>query len=89
MLVHAATEFLCDHLYVVTARSSRFMLVCDRCGHRAEFLALGLRRSGAQVIAFPQSRDRMSVPVHGGQQFSPTPLRFGDSSEVRRLYEDG
>jgi hypothetical protein len=42
MVIDAAEIFRCTHSYIGAPRSSPFMFVCHRCGHRAEFLPLHL-----------------------------------------------
>jgi hypothetical protein len=40
MVIEAAEIFRCTHSYIGAPRSSPFMFVCHRCGHRAELLPL-------------------------------------------------
>jgi hypothetical protein len=54
MVIQAAAQFQCEHVYIGLSRETRHAFVCHRCGHRAQALLLGARVASGAVIAFPQ-----------------------------------
>jgi hypothetical protein len=65
MIIEAIARFACAHRYIAQMASvarpeagdagntDRLLLVCERCGHRAEQLPLPRDTSFGRVIAFP------------------------------------
>ena len=68
MIIEAIAKFACAHRYIAEIPSigrpeagdagdmDRLLLVCERCGHRAEQLPLPRDTSFGRVIAFPSGR---------------------------------
>ena len=79
MIIQAMSRFACQHRYVAqidaaaateAGNANLVMLVCERCGHRAEQLPLQRESSFGRVLAFPvatpkyvqSTRDRYTDP---------------------------
>ena len=82
MLIEAKARFVCTHRYVVhvsqlaelaKSEPDRLLLVCERCGHRAEQLPLPRGNDFGRVIAFPiPAPAQRYVPVIS--EHEPPPL---------------
>jgi hypothetical protein len=84
MIIEAIARFACAHRYVAqmacfarpeAGNVDRLLLVCERCGHRAEQLPLQRDTSFGRVIAFPSaSGSRRFVPQASNRYPDPPPL---------------
>lgn len=87
MIIEAIARFACAHRYIAqmacigrpdagdAGTIDRLLLVCERCGHRAEQLPLPRDTSFGRVIAFPSaSVSRKFAPQASSRYPDPPPL---------------
>lgn len=84
MIIEAIARFACAHRYIAqmvciahpdAGSIDRLLLVCERCGHRAEQLPLPRDTSFGRVIAFPSvSANHKFVPAASNRYPEPPPL---------------
>jgi hypothetical protein len=62
MVIQAAEQFRCAHVYIACPRDTPWAFVCHRRGRRAQALLLGARVPSHAVVAFPE-RAAMTAPT--------------------------
>ena len=82
MIIQAMSRFACEHRYVAqidtdaaagSGHGNLVLLVCERCGHRAEELPLQRESTFGRVIAFPTATPKF-VPTATDRYTDPPPL---------------